>query len=124
MTALKILFHWLVAASAIIIAAYVVPGVTLHGAVTALLLALVLGFLNVFIRPFIILLTLPITILTLGLFTIVINALLVMLAAAILPGFAVSGFWIAVLFSIILALINMIFFSFERDLLYSKKEPK
>lgn len=100
--------HWLVAAIAIGIAALVTPGVevTLLGAFVA---AVVLGALNLFIRPMLILLTLPITILTLGLFSLVINALLVLLAALLVPGFSVSGFWTALLFAIVLAFINGFF---------------
>ncbi len=100
--------HWLVSTIAILIAAYLLPGVevTLVG---ALVLAVVLAILNLFIKPILILLTLPINIVTLGLFSLVINALLVLLADKIVPGFAISGFWIAVLFSIVLSLINSVF---------------
>ncbi|MDA8611380.1 phage holin family protein, partial [Candidatus Pacebacteria bacterium] len=68
-----------------------------------------LGILNIFFKPIIILLTLPINILTLGLFSLVINALLIMLAAKIVPDFIVSGFWTALLFSIVVSLVNAIF---------------
>ncbi len=72
----------------------------------ALWLALLLGILNVLLKPLLILITLPINILTLGLFTFVINALLVLLASSVIKGFAVSGFWTAMLFSIVLSLIS------------------
>lgn len=100
--------QWLVSTVAILIAAYLLPGVevTLVG---ALVLAVVLAVLNQFIKPILILLTLPINIVTLGLFSLVINALLVLLADKIVPGFAISGFWIAVLFSIVLSLLNSVF---------------
>ena len=77
---MKLIFHWLIATLAILIAAYIVPGVTIT-LVGALIAAVVLGALNVLIRPILLILTLPITIVTLGLFSLVINALLVMLAA-------------------------------------------
>ena len=106
---MRLFFHWLIAALAIGIAAYVVPGasVTLIGALIA---AIVLGALNVFIRPFLIILTLPINILTLGLFSIVINAVLILVASAVVPGFSIAGFWSAVLFAIVLGIINWVFF--------------
>lgn len=98
--------QWLVSGVAIIITAYLLPGVTVAGFFAALVTALILGLVNAFIRPVLILFTLPLNILTLGLFTLVINALLVMLAAAIIPGFAVRGFWWALLFGIVLAIVN------------------
>lgn len=100
--------NWLISALVIILAAYIIPGVdvTLIG---SLVLAVVLGIINAFIKPIIILLTLPVTIITLGLFALVINAGLVMLAAAIVPGFDVSGFFTALIFSIIVSLISAFF---------------
>ena len=100
------LLQWLVSGVAIIITAYLLPGVALKGFTAALVTALVLGLVNAVIRPILILLTLPLNILTLGLFTLVINALLIMLAASIVPGFAVKGFWWALLFGIVLAIVN------------------
>ena len=109
---MKILFHWIVSAGAIGIAAYLVPQVevTFWGAVIA---AVVLGALNLFIKPVLIVLTLPITILSLGLFSIVINALLVMLVGMIVPGFVVSGFWAALLFALALTVIHWVFNSWN-----------
>ena len=80
---MSFLLQWLVSGLAIIITAYLLPGVKLTGFFAALVTALILGLINAFIRPVLILLTLPLNILTLGLFTLVINALLIMLAAAI-----------------------------------------
>jgi len=100
------LLQWLVSGVAIIITAYLLPGVALEGFLAALVTALVLGLVNAIIRPILILLTLPLNILTLGLFTLVINALLIMLAATIVPGFAVQGFWWALLFGVVLAIVN------------------
>lgn len=105
---MKILLHWLVSAVAIGIAAYLVPGtqVTLVG---AFVLAVVLGILNVLVRPVLFLLTLPITILSLGLFSLVLNGLMVWLASYVVPGFTVVSFWSALLFALALSLINLIF---------------
>ncbi|TLM67192.1 MAG: phage holin family protein [Deltaproteobacteria bacterium] len=100
------LLQWLVGGVAIIITAYLLPGVAVEGFFAALVTALVLGLVNAVIRPILILFTLPLNILTLGLFTLVINALMILLAAAIVPGFAVSGFWWALLFGIVLAIVN------------------
>ncbi len=105
---MKKILHWIVSAIAIGIAAYLIPGVMVTP-VGALVLAVVLGLINVFIKPLIFILTLPINILTLGLFSLVINALLVILASSIVPGFSVAGFWPAFWFSIIFSLINMVF---------------
>jgi putative membrane protein len=102
------LLNWIVTALAIGIAAYLIPGieVTLVG---ALVLAVVLGIINVFLKPIINLLTLPLNILTLGLFSLVVNALLIMLAGQIVPGFTVDGFWTAFLFGIVVALVSALF---------------
>jgi putative membrane protein len=100
------LIHWLIRAVAIIITAYLLPGVRLSGFAAALVTAAVLGLVNLLIRPLLLLLTLPLNILTLGLFTFVINALLILLTSAIVPGFTVTGFGWALLFSLVLSIIN------------------
>jgi len=102
---MNIFINWIVMAFAVIVSAYILPGVTLASFWTALVVALVLGLLNAFIKPLLIILTLPINILTLGLFTLVINALVIMMASAIVPGFKVDGFWYAMLFSIVLCAV-------------------
>jgi len=102
------LVKWLVNAVAIVITAYLLPGVRLSGFFAALVTALVLGLINVFIKPLLLLLTLPLNILTLGLLTFVINALLILLTSAIVPGFYVKGFLSALLFSLILSVISYI----------------
>ncbi|MFZ2500533.1 MAG: phage holin family protein [Minisyncoccia bacterium] len=102
------LFHWLISTVAVGIAAYVVPGVvvTIPG---AFVVAVALGALNLFLRPILIVLTLPITVLTLGLFSLVINALLVMLTAYLVPGFSIAGFWSALYFALVLSVIHWVF---------------
>ena len=111
---MKLFFHWLIAALAIGIAAYLVPGVTINP-VSALIAAVVLGALNLFIRPILMVLALPINLLTLGLFSLVINALLVMLASLLVPGFMVDGFWTALIFAVVLAVINWLFHFWNRS---------
>lgn len=103
---MSILLKWLLSALAIIIAAYILPGVAVAGLWSALVLALVLGLLNALIKPLLIILTLPVNILTLGLFTFVINALMVLLAASIVKGFVIGGFFNALLFSLVLTLLQ------------------
>lgn len=100
--------QWLLTAFAIGIGAYLIPGieVTLIG---ALVLAVVLAILNLFLKPIISLITLPINIVTLGLFSLIVNALLIMLAGMIVPGFTVDGFWPAFFFGIVVALVSALF---------------
>lgn len=110
---MKIIIHWFISALAILITAYLLPGVHLSGLVAALVLAVVLGAINAFLRPILVLLTLPLSIITFGLFVLVINALLVMLAAVIVPGFAVDGFGWAFVFGIVLAIVSWALQMFE-----------
>jgi putative membrane protein len=111
---MKIFMHLLVSTLAIIIATYLIPGVTIT-IWGALVLAVVLGIINVFIKPVVKMIALPLTILTLGIFSLVINALFVLLAGKIVPGFSVAGFWTAFWFSIVLSLINAFFNFFQRS---------
>jgi putative membrane protein len=101
-----LIIKWLIMTASVMIAAYVIPGVTVRSFFSALWVALFLGIVNMLLKPFLILITLPINILTLGLFTFVINGVIILLASSIVKGFQVSGFWIAVLFSIVLSIIN------------------
>ena len=93
---------------AVILSSYILPGVHIDGFGSALILALVLAILNAIVRPILVLLTIPVTFLTLGLFLLVINALIILLAEAIVPGFQVDGFLWALIFSIILSIITAI----------------
>lgn len=108
---MDIIISWVIFSLAIMVTAYLLPGVAVSGFVAALTTAVILGLINAFIRPLLILLTLPINILTLGLFTLVINALLILLATAIVPGFKVDGFWWAMAFSILLMIIHGVLLS-------------
>jgi len=101
-------------ALAVIITAYLLPGVHINGALTAVIVAVVLAILNAFLKPLLILLTLPITLFTLGIFLLVINAIIILLASYFVNGFKVDGFWWALLFSIVLSIVNSIFESSDR----------
>lgn len=105
---MSILLKWLIAAIAILLTAYIIPGITISGFWAALWLAVFLGAINIILKPILIVLTLPINILTLGLFTFVINALLILLASSVIKGFYVDGFWVAMLFSIVLSIVSYV----------------
>ncbi len=94
----------------IFVGSYLMSGVTLKNYWTALGVAIVLSILNLFIRPFIVLLTLPLTIITLGLFTLVINAWIIMLADKLIDGFEIKGFGWAVLFGLFISVLNSLLF--------------
>jgi putative membrane protein len=106
---MSVITNLIISTLAVIVIAYILPGVTVTGLISAFIVAIVLGILNILIRPLLIILTLPINILTLGLFTFVINAVIVLIASAIVPGFKVNGFWAALVFAIVLAVINSVF---------------
>lgn len=100
------IISFLVSGLVIMLGAYIIPGVSVDGYLAALIAALATGLVNAVIRPLLILFTLPLNILTLGLFTFVINALLVLLVSAIVPGFSVDGFLAALLFSLIISVLS------------------
>ncbi len=102
-----ILINWILSGLVILAAAYLLPGVHVAGFQSALVAALVLGIINAFLKPILLILTLPITLLTLGLFTFVINALLILLASSLVPGFKVDGFLWALILSIFLSVANI-----------------
>jgi putative membrane protein len=103
---MKFILRYLLMILAIFLTAWVIPGTTVAGFWTAFWLVLFLGIINVTLKPILILLTLPINILTLGLFTFVINALIVLLAASVIKGFEIDGFLKALLFSIVLSVVS------------------
>ena len=103
---MNFLLSWLISTLAIIITAYLLPGVQVDNLFAAFVAALVIGVFNAILRPILIILTLPLTIFTLGLFALVINAVLILLADIIVPGFGVDSFWWALLFSVILSVIT------------------
>ncbi len=105
----------LLTAVAVIILANFLPGVTIAGFTSAIIVAVVLALLNGIVKPVLVILTLPITIITLGLFLLVINACIILLANHFVSGFTVDGFWIALLFSLLLSLLQSILFSVLKD---------
>lgn len=109
MKALTFLLSMLISGLAVVITSYMLPGVNVKSFFTAVLVAVVLALLNATVKPLLVVLTIPVTVLTLGLFLLVINALIILLADAIVPGFAVANFWWALLFSLILTIVMEIF---------------
>ncbi len=103
---MSLILNLLLSALAVMISAYVLPGVTVENFWTAVVVAVALGIVNAVLKPILILLTLPINILTLGLFTLVINALLILLVSNVVPGFHVDGFLWAIIFGLVLSLVN------------------
>jgi putative membrane protein len=101
-----VLLRWLVLTAAVLTASWLLEGIRVAGIFPALLAAALLGILNAILRPLLILLTLPLNILTLGLFTFVINALMLMIVSSVIPGFDVRGFWTAVLGALIIGAIS------------------
>lgn len=96
----------LLSAFSVIVASWILPGVEIRNYFTALGVAFVLAILNLILRPILVILTIPITIFTFGLFLLVINALIALLADSIVPGFYLAGFWAAFWFSIIVSILN------------------
>lgn len=109
---MKLILKLLLTAAAVLIIAHFLPGVDVENYTSALIVAIVLGLLRVTVKPILVILTLPVTIITLGLFLLVINALIIMLADNLIDGFYISGFWIALLFSLILSIFQSILYSF------------
>jgi len=105
---MKIIVRWLLLAAALLLVAYLYPGVTISSFGSAMIAAFVLGLFNTLLRPVLVLLTLPVTVITLGLFLFVINALMFYFAASVLNGFHVSGFAAALIGSLIYSLCGMV----------------
>jgi putative membrane protein len=105
---MNLLIKIIITAALVLLISNFMPGVHVASFTTALFVAIVLGLLNIFIKPIIVIFTLPVTILTLGLFLLVINALIIILCTNIVGGFSVDSFWTALFFSIILSLLQSI----------------
>ncbi len=104
---MRILLRLLISSAVILVTAYILPGVHVDSIWTALLVAVVLALLNFFLRPLLVILTIPFTIITLGLFLLVINAVIILIADHLIgQRFEVDGFWWALLFSLIISLVN------------------
>lgn len=103
---MKVIIKLIIGAFAVILGAYLIPGIEVSGFLTALIVAIILALINTIIRPILVFFTIPITIITFGLFLLVINAAMVKLAGILIPGFIVDGFWAALLLSLILSIFN------------------
>lgn len=101
-----ILINWIVSAMVIFSTAYILPGVHISDFTAALVVALILGILNAVVKPILVILTLPITILTLGIFYLILNAALIVLVSKIVPGFVIDNFFWAIVFGLVLSIIN------------------
>jgi len=112
---LILLLKWFVLTASILLVSYLLDGIHVDHFLTAVFAAAVLGILNSIVRPILILLTLPINLLTFGIFTFIINAALLMLVSVIIPGFDIDGFWTAVLGSILISVINALLSWLLRD---------
>jgi putative membrane protein len=104
---MKLIVRWLLAACALLLVAYLYPGVQVNSFTSALIAAAVMGLLNTLVRPVLVVLTLPVTVVTIGLFLFVINALMFWAAAGVLDGFGVNGFWAALLGSLIYSVLML-----------------
>jgi len=105
---MKLILRLLLNAIAVVILSYVLPGVGVDSMLTAIIVAVVLSILNFLVKPILVIFTLPITILTLGLFLLVINAIIILLAANLIDGFYVTSFWWAIIFSLLLSFLQAI----------------
>ncbi|MBW1862079.1 MAG: phage holin family protein [Deltaproteobacteria bacterium] len=108
-------FRWLVLTAAIMFASYLVEGIHVSGFFSAFFTAAILGILNAFFRPILIILTLPINIMTLGLFTFIINAMMLKMASGLMPGFEVYGFWPALFGSLVISIVSWVLNSFVNE---------
>ena len=112
---MKLLLRVLLSALAVVILAKLLPGASVDSYLTAILVAVVLSLLNFLVKPILIILTLPITLLTLGIFLLFINAIIILLADYFIAGFGVDGIWWALLFSLLLSLLQSLLFSVLKD---------
>lgn len=106
---MKFIIKLLLSGLAVVITSYVLSGVQVEDYFTAIIVAAIVSLLNVLLRPILVILTIPITVVTLGLFLLVINAIIILIADYFIPGFVVYSFWWALLFSVILTIVNSIF---------------
>ncbi len=112
---MRIIINILLTAIAVVIGAYLIPGVHVSSFMVAIIVAIVISLINTFLKPILVVLTIPITIFTLGLFLLVINAAMIMLAGNLIPGFQVDGFWPALFFSLVLSILCSILIRKKHD---------
>ncbi len=109
---MNLLIKLLLSAIAVFVLAELLTGVNVDSYITSLIVAVVLSLLNVLLKPILVILTLPVTIVTLGLFLFVVNALIILLADKLVDGFSVDGIWTAILFSVLLSILESLLHSF------------
>ncbi|MAB49442.1 MAG: hypothetical protein CMC05_12505 [Flavobacteriaceae bacterium] len=112
---MNLFIRLLINALAVFILAHLLGGVKVDGYLGAIIVAFVLAILNLFVKPILIIFTLPVTILTLGLFLLVINALIILLADKLIDGFGVNGFWTALIFSILLSILQSFLYTIFKE---------
>ena len=112
---MKLILRSLLSAVAVVILSKVLPGVGVDTYMTAIIVAIVLSLLNFIVKPILVILTLPVTILTLGLFLLIINAIIILLADNLITGFSVDNIWWALLFSLLLSFLQSILFSLLKE---------
>jgi putative membrane protein len=112
---MKLILRILLSALAVVILSKILPGVGVDSYTTAIIVAIVLSLLNFIVKPILIILTLPVTILTLGLFLLIINALIILLADNLISGFTVDSIWWALLFSLLLSFLQSILYSILKE---------
>ncbi len=112
---MKFILRLLLSALAVVLLANILPGIHVATFGIAVLVALVLSLLNFLVKPLLVILTLPVTLVTFGLFLLVINALIILMAGGLVSGFTVDGFWWALLFSLLLSLVQSILFAFLKE---------
>lgn len=106
---MSFIIKWILSAIAVLIAAYLLPGVAVESFWAALVVAVVLALMNATLKPLLVILTIPITVVTLGLFLIVINAIIILMIDAIVGGFHVANFWWAIAFSLVVSILGALF---------------
>jgi len=112
---MKLITRLLINILSLLIVSYIIPGFDITNLTTAAVAAVVIGIVNTFIKPILLIITLPITIITFGIFALILNVLMLMLAAAITPGFHIDGFFTALLASILLSLVSSFLNALLRD---------
>lgn len=112
---MKLIFQLILTALVVLVLAEVLPGVGVQSFVTSLIVAVVLALLNMTVKPLLVFLTLPATLITFGLFLLVINAVIILLVDWLIPGFGVDGFWWALLFSLLLTITQSLLFRLTKN---------
>jgi putative membrane protein len=112
---MKLILRILLSALAVVVLANILPNVSVDSYVTAIIVAVVLSLLNFIVKPILVLLTLPVTILTFGLFLLIVNAIIILLADELIAGFTVGNIWWALLFSLLLSFLQSILFSLLKE---------